>query len=219
MPSSTPFNDWIIFEDDALLAINKPSGILSVPGKPPNPTPCVQDYYPNHQSGLLTIHRLDMDTSGILLLAKTKAAHRALSIAFQNRQTKKTYDALCAGTLLQKQGRIQLPMRCDWDSRPRQCIDFTQGRHAQTYWHLTKQHPDYCAVNLYPITGRSHQLRLHMKMLGHPILGDTLYADQTACQQADRLCLHASQLNFIHPESLNNVALTCPSSFNLTISS
>lgn len=213
MASTDTFNDWIIFEDEDLLAINKPSGILSVPGKPPNPTPCVQDYVPASQAGLLTIHRLDMDTSGILLMAKNKMAHRCMSMAFQNRETTKVYQAVCAGVLRSCEGKIQLPMRCDWDNRPLQCVDFVEGRHAQTHWQVINQFDDYFSVNLFPITGRSHQLRLHMKMLGHPILGDTLYADQSACKKASRLLLHASHLGFTHPTTHQSIALNNPASF------
>jgi tRNA pseudouridine32 synthase/23S rRNA pseudouridine746 synthase len=213
MASIDTFNDWIIFEDEDLLAINKPSGVLSVPGKPPNPTPCVQDYIPTPQAALLTIHRLDMDTSGILLMAKNKTAHRFMSMAFQNRETTKGYQAVCAGIIGSWEGQIQLPMRCDWDNRPRQCIDFVQGRHAQTHWQVIHQFDDYFSVKLSPITGRSHQLRLHMKMIGHPILGDTLYADQSALTKSSRLLLHASHLGFIHPTTHQSIALNNPASF------
>ncbi|AHF01649.1 ribosomal large subunit pseudouridine synthase A [Thiomicrospira aerophila AL3] len=213
MSSPNHFSQWIIYEDDCLLAINKPSGILSVPGKPPNPTPCVQDYFPSQHAGLLTIHRLDMDTSGILLLAKTKASHRFMSMAFQNRQTSKVYQAVCAGRLEQPAGTIQLPMRCDWANRPRQCIDFVQGRYAQTRWQVIAQKEAQFSVALFPITGRSHQLRLHMKMLGHPILGDTLYADQPAQQAVSRLLLHASELHFEHPANNQTVHLINTASF------
>lgn len=208
MSNPDHFSHWIIYEDDCLLAINKPSGILSVPGKPPNPTPCVQDYFPSQHTGLLTIHRLDMDTSGILLLAKTKQSHRFMSMAFQNRQTSKVYQAVCAGKLEHPEGLIQLPMRCDWAQRPRQCIDFVQGRYAQTRWQIIAQDEQHFRVTLFPITGRSHQLRLHMKMLGHPILGDTLYADLPAQQASSRLLLHASQLSFKHPISQTPIELT-----------
>lgn len=213
MSNNDTFDDWIIFEDEDLLAINKPSGILSVPGKPPNPTPCVQDYLPASQAGLLTIHRLDMDTSGILLMAKNKMAHRCMSMAFQNRETTKVYQAVCAGVLNSWQGKIQLPMRCDWDNRPLQCIDFVQGRHAQTHWQGIKQQRDHFSVKLFPITGRSHQLRLHMKMLGHPILGDILYADKTTQDASCRLLLHASELQFQHPTQQRHVHLVNQASF------
>lgn len=213
MPNNQQLSDWIIFEDDALVAINKPSGLLSVPGKPPNPTPCIQDYFTPCRTNLLTIHRLDMDTSGILLLAKTKTAHRAMSMAFQNRQTTKQYQAICCGVISQLQGYIQLPMRCDWEHRPLQCIDFIQGRYAQTHWQVIQQDQQTFSVILSPITGRSHQLRLHMQAIGHPILGDTLYADGPGQDAAPRLFLHASKLDFMHPVTQQALAIVSQASF------
>ncbi|WP_044410693.1 RluA family pseudouridine synthase [Thiomicrospira microaerophila] len=195
----TPPHDWIVYEDRDIIILNKPSGLLSVPGKSEQHKHCVLSYIHLTHPDALIVHRLDMDTSGLLLLARNKASHRNLSIQFQDRQVHKMYFACCAGQIEEPEGEIQLPMRCDWERRPRQIIDFTHGRHAQTRWQLIKQHTDHFSVALYPITGRSHQLRLHMKSLGHPILGDNFYSDRKSFTMADRLMLHAQKLTFQHP--------------------
>lgn len=205
--------DWLLYEDDDLVVINKPSGLLSVPGKIPNRHACVADYLHQTHPEALIVHRLDMDTSGILLLARHKQSHRQLSIQFQQRQTDKTYIALCQGRLPRTQGVIRLPMRCDWQNRPKQCIDFKQGRYAITEWQCLSQYRDYFRMQLHPITGRSHQLRLHMQALGHPILGDNLYADATSLARTERLMLHAEQLSFIHPGRQQPITINCPAPF------
>ncbi len=198
--------DWILFEDEHLIFINKPSGLLSVPGKDANPDYCIVGQLNQYLQGCLIVHRLDMDTSGIMVLAKDKQTHKALSRQFQERQTKKEYQAICSGIASQKNGSIKLPMRCDWANRPIQIIDFKQGKHAQTNWQVIEQKTDIFKVLLSPVTGRSHQLRLHMKQLGHPILGDNLYADKISYSQKNRLMLHASKLKLTHPN--NNKPLT-----------
>jgi tRNA pseudouridine32 synthase/23S rRNA pseudouridine746 synthase len=139
-----------------------------------------------------------MDTSGIMLLAKDKQTHKELSRQFQQRLVQKQYQAICKGIASQKNGCINLPMRCDWENRPLQIIDFKQGKYAQTYWQIQQQNIDSFKVLLTPITGRSHQLRLHMKQLGHPILGDNLYFNKHN-NQANRLFLHSFYLTFLHP--------------------
>ncbi|WFE68843.1 RluA family pseudouridine synthase [Thiomicrospira sp. R3] len=209
----TPAPDWIIYQDQDIVAVNKPSGLLSVPGKNPEHKTCVLSYLHLSHPSALIVHRLDMDTSGILLLALNKASHRALSIQFQERQTSKVYHALAAGKLSQTKGFINLPMRCDWENRPRQIIDFNQGRSAQTEWTLLNQYSNYFSVALYPITGRSHQLRVHMKSLGHPILGDNLYADKSTDERVNRLMLHATELQFTHPTKQHQITLRCPVDF------
>lgn len=201
MNKTPPLNDWILYADEHIIVINKPSGLLSVPGKSEENKECVLTHLHQTYPDALIVHRLDMDTSGIMILALNKQAHRALSIQFQDRKVNKKYYALCAGRLTTNTGFIQLPMRCDWDRRPKQIIDFVHGRSAQTYWHKIDQFEEYFSVELRPITGRSHQLRLHMKSLGHPILGDNLYADSTSINNYSRLMLHAGELEFTHPET------------------
>lgn len=195
-----PFKpDWVLYEDQDLLVIDKPAGLLSVPGREADPSASligqIQTQYPE----ALIVHRLDMDTSGIMVLARNPQTHRALSKQFEQRQTEKQYQAICFGHPSQNEGSVNLPMRCDWENRPIQMIDFKQGKFAQTRWQCIEQMDQSFKVLLTPITGRSHQLRLHMKQLGHPILGDNLYADPVSLAAASRLLLHAYSLTFVHP--------------------
>ncbi|WP_029935344.1 RluA family pseudouridine synthase [Thiomicrospira pelophila] len=213
MNKTQPPTDWILYADEHLVIVNKPSGLLSVPGKSEQNKECVLTHLHQTHPSALIVHRLDMDTSGIMLLALNKQAHRSLSIQFQDRQVNKKYYALCAGKLLADEGYIQLPMRCDWDRRPKQMIDFIHGRSAQTLWQKIIQFDDYFSVELSPITGRSHQLRLHMKSLGHPILGDNLYADSLSVANYSRLMLHAGELEFSHPETHQRMKIKSPPEF------
>lgn len=196
-------SSWIIYEDSDILVVNKPSGLLSVPGRGPDKQESLASHLESVYGDIFMVHRLDMDTSGLMVVARHKPAHRHLSIQFQDRKTHKTYLAICAGKPLIDSGTINLPMRCDWENRPLQMIDFIHGKHASTLWKTLDAyqfgHHHYHLKELTPITGRSHQLRLHMKMLGTPILGDNLYADPLSLQAAERLLLHASQLSFTHP--------------------
>ncbi|MBE0494024.1 MAG: RluA family pseudouridine synthase [Thiomicrospira sp.] len=209
-PTST---DWILYADEQLIVINKPSGLLSVPGKSEQNKECVLTHLHQTHPEALIVHRLDMDTSGIMVLAMNKQAHRSLSIQFQDRKVNKKYYALCAGKLLSNTGYVQLPMRCDWDRRPKQIIDFIHGRSAQTHWQIMTQYENHFSVELSPITGRSHQLRLHMKSLGHPILGDNLYADHASIANYSRLMLHAGELEFSHPETQQRLKITSTPEF------
>lgn len=205
--------NWILYQDPDLVIINKPSGLLSVPGKSELNKECVLSYLHQTHPNALVVHRLDMDTSGIMVLANNKLSHRNLSIQFQERNTEKTYVALCQGQCPKDTGYIQLPMRCDWEQRPKQIIDFVHGRHAITRWQLQQQFATHFKINLYPITGRSHQLRVHMKSLGHPILGDVFYADDYSMQQTPRLMLHAANISFDHPTTQKRLYIECDSGF------
>lgn len=195
-----PFQpEWILYEDDDIVVVNKPAGLLSVPGKDMDPQINLLAQIQTHAPTALIVHRLDMDTSGVMVLAKNKSSHRHLSIQFQDRLTEKSYQAVCFGKPSTLKGFINLPMRCDWENRPLQIVDFKQGKHACTLWQVTEQHPNMFEALLTPITGRSHQLRLHMKMLGHPILGDNLYADRDTLTSSKRLLLNAASLKITHP--------------------
>ncbi len=208
------FNDeWVIFSDDDIIIANKPSGLLSVPGRGPEKQECLLSHLLKIFADAKIVHRLDMDTSGLMVLARNAQAHRHLSKQFQERQTQKRYEAICAGIASQNQGSIKLPMRCDWERRPLQMIDFKLGKGAETHWQLLNQYPDSFRVALTPITGRSHQLRLHMKSLGYPILGDNLYADSHSLQMANRLQLHACFLSFKHPITETTLTFDCPAPF------
>jgi len=208
--------DWVQYADNDIVIANKPSGLLSVPGRGPEKQECLVSHlsllYPN----IKIVHRLDMDTSGLMVLALNADAHRHLSRQFQERETSKIYHAMCAGIPTLQQGKIKLPMRCDWEKRPLQMIDFKQGKSAETHWKVLQQHDDTFLVELTPITGRSHQLRLHMKSLGHPILGDNLYADPISLKQSNRLQLHATHLSFKHPCHLKTLTFTVANHFTPT---
>lgn len=188
----------LLFVDDCLLVAVKPAGLLSVPGRGPDKQDClsvrVQSLYPN----ALIVHRLDMATSGLMLFARGAEMQRKLSIMFQQREMDKRYIAVCAGTLEQPEGEIDLPIAPDWPNRPLQHIDTEHGKPSLTRYRLLQQESDRSRVELEPFTGRSHQLRLHLASLGHPILGDALYGDESS---APRLLLHACSLRFTHPDT------------------
>jgi len=188
----------LIYADSNLLVVNKAPGMLSVPGRGPDKQDClihrVQAVYPD----ALAVHRLDMGTSGLLLMARGPEMHRALSRLFEQRQVAKRYIAVVAGELLPESGEVNLPLICDWPNRPRQMVSFEIGKPSLTrYRRLAYDaQKNYSRVELEPITGRSHQLRVHMMALGHSILGDELYGSATS---APRLLLHATKLSFPLP--------------------
>lgn len=195
-PPDTPLE--VIHEDHELLLVNKPAGLLSVPGKGEDLADCllarVQTVYPT----ALLVHRLDRDTSGVMVFALTPAAQRHLGLQFERRQVKKVYVARVAGILAQDRGQVDLPLAVDWPNRPRQRVDRGAGRHAITDWRVLRRGPDETRLRLMPLTGRSHQLRLHCREMGHPILGDPLYSEGAAAWE--RMMLHAETLQLRHPD-------------------
>jgi tRNA pseudouridine32 synthase/23S rRNA pseudouridine746 synthase len=205
----------LIHADHALIVVNKPSGLLSVPGRGAEKQDClikrVQTDYPD----ALIVHRLDCDTSGLIVLARGKEMHRRLSIRFQDRQVTKRYVAVVEGELAQSSGEVDLPLIVDWPNRPLHKVDFATGKPSLTLYRVLSYNADgHCSrLELTPETGRTHQLRVHMQALGHPILGDSLYADAVARGKADRLLLHAEYLAFAHPESEEPLNFTCPPAF------
>lgn len=207
-----------IYVDAALLVLDKPSGLLAVPGRGPDKQDCLaaraQAAYPD----ALVVHRLDMDTSGLMVMARGAAAQRALSAAFAARAVKKRYVAVVAGRLeapSQEWGSVDLPLICDWPNRPRQVVDPLRGKPSLTRWRVLGHDADggSTRVELEPVTGRSHQLRVHMSELGHPILGDPLYASPAQRTQAPRLLLHACALAFTHPATGETLAFERPAPF------
>lgn len=202
----------IIHQDDDIIVLDKPAGLLTVAGKTQDLYDClecrVQFFFPR----ATIVHRLDMSTSGIIIMALNMLAHRHLSSQFEHRKTKKTYIADVWGVVGEDQGVIDLPLRCDWENRPRQMVDFEHGRSAQTRWEVMKRAANQTRMALYPITGRSHQLRVHMQSLGHPILGDEFYAHDKAYFSSGRLHLHAKELEITHPFTLQNMMFKadCP---------
>ncbi len=194
-PPSSPLS--ILSETQDYLIVDKPAGLLSVPGKQfPD---CMETRLKEHAPEALTIHRLDMATSGLMVFAKNKAAQRHLGLQFEKRQTQKTYIADIATESLAKSGRVNLPIWTDWPNRPKQMIDFENGRRAVTDWTLIHSKDGQSRISLHPITGRSHQLRLHMACLGHPLIGDRLYAPDAIFERSTRLHLHAMTLRFREP--------------------
>lgn len=197
-PPTEPFLD-VIYQDDDILVLNKQAGLLTVPGKDPKHADCLETRAQKQFPDALTVHRLDMDTSGLIVMGLNKFAHRHLSLQFQNRNVDKVYEALAYGRTQEKNGLIDLPLICDWPNRPKQMVDHEKGKPSQTKWHVTEQCDNYFRVKLTPLTGRSHQLRVHLLALGHPILGDRFYADEKALGMRERLCLHSKEVTIMHP--------------------
>ena len=196
-PPDTPLD--ILHEDHEILVVNKPAGLLSVPGKGPELADCLIARLEAAYPQVLLVHRLDRDTSGVMVFGLTPHAQRHLGLQFEKRQTKKTYLARAAGRLEPKTGTVDLPLIVDWPNRPLQKVDHETGKPAVTDWRVMKASDAESRVKLFPQTGRSHQLRVHMLALGHPILGDPLYAPETA-DQYPRMMLHAEELRLRHPD-------------------
>ena len=195
-PPDAPLD--IVHADDQIVIVNKPAGLLSVPGRGDHLSDCllarVQAAFPT----ALLVHRLDMDTSGVMVFALTPHAQRHLGQQFETRQTKKVYAARVWGEVAEAEGTIDLPLCVDWPNRPRQHVDHENGRPAVTDWRRIRIEDGTTRMRLYPKTGRSHQLRVHMLELGHPILGDPFYATGAA-RDYPRLMLHAESLKLRHP--------------------
>jgi tRNA pseudouridine32 synthase/23S rRNA pseudouridine746 synthase len=189
----------ILHEDHEILVVHKPAGLLSVPGKGPELADCLIARLEAAYPQVLLVHRLDRDTSGVMIFALTPHAQRHLGLQFEKRQTKKTYLARVAGRMEAKTGTIDLPLIVDWPNRPLQKVDHETGKPAVTDWRVMKASDVESRGQLYPKTGRSHQLRVHMLALGHPILGDPLYAPETA-HDYPRMMLHALELRVRHPD-------------------
>jgi len=195
-PPISPYLE-IISQDNDILVLNKPSGLLSVPGK--EHTDSLQNRAQRVFPTATVVHRLDMSTSGLMVMALNKSAHRHISKQFELRETAKIYQAIVFDKIKQDAGEIDLPLICDWPNRPKQMVDHDHGKKALTHWRVLQRNNHSTRVELKPITGRSHQLRVHMLSMQHPIIGDSLYAHNQALGMADRLNLHAMYLSFRHP--------------------
>lgn len=208
-PPTTPIE--IIHQDTHIIVVNKPAGLLSVPGKLPGREDCLITRLQATCWDALLVHRLDCDTSGIMIFARTKAAQGFLSQEFEKRRAVKTYIARVWGTMTAPNGHVDLPLATDWPNRPRQQVDFVNGRAAQTNWERLDTVGLTTRLRLSPLTGRSHQLRVHMLELGHPILGDPIYATGDA-RDFPRLMLHAETLALHHPDTKmwSNFSCSCP---------
>lgn len=195
----------ILHDDDQILIVDKPAGLLSVPGRGEDRADCLIARLRVAFPTVLLVHRLDLDTSGVMVFALTPHAQKHLGQQFERRQTRKSYVARVYGSMTEKTGTVDLPLIVDWPNRPRQKVDHETGRPAVTDWRVIRTTQTETRVRLFPLTGRSHQLRVHMASLGHPILGDPLYASGEAAD-FPRLMLHAESLRLRHPDS--NVTMT-----------
>lgn len=192
----------LVHLDDAMVVVNKPAGLPSVPGRAAGLQDCMASRVQAEIADALVVHRLDMATSGLLLFARGAQAQRLFSEAFAHREVDKRYVAIVAGHLREDAGEIELPLLADWPRRPRQKIDPVHGKPSLTRWHVLDR-TSFCGVDttrvaLQPVTGRSHQLRVHLWGIGHPVLGDTLYAPETIATLSVRLLLHANTLRVPH---------------------
>lgn len=209
-PPTDPWVD-IVYQDEHIVAVNKPSGLLSVPGR-------LEEHFDSMWSRLVVqypdiqvVHRLDMSTSGLMIFALNKRAESDLKKQFQYRLTHKIYYARVWGRVENDEGEIDLPLICDWPNRPLQKVCFEHGKPSQTRYQVVAREEQTTVVRLLPITGRSHQLRVHMMALGHPIVGDEFYATEEAKHFSDRLQLHAAELCFYHPKNhwLRTIFVAC----------
>lgn len=203
-----------LFADATLLVVDKPAGLLSVPGRGEDKADCLASRIQARFPDALIVHRLDMSTSGLLLLARGEEMHRQLSRLFRERLVDKRYIAVVDGRLEAAEGEVALPLICDWPNRPRQKVDFEIGKRSLTKFRRLgfDSANNATRVELEPVTGRSHQLRVHMAELGHPILGDDLYGG-AAENKADRLLLHALDIAFVHPLSGEALRFHCAPPF------
>ncbi len=204
----------LIYADDFILVLNKPAGLLSVPGRGADKTDSLATRAQQQFPDARIVHRLDRDTSGLLVLARGAEMHRRLSMAFAAREVNKRYVARVAGKPEQAAGEINLPIIVDWPNRPKQHVNHATGKPSLTRYTLLSHDAanNTSLLELEPITGRTHQLRVHLSEIGHPILGDTLYGG-TVADSAGRLLLHARLLSFSHPASNAPLQFICEPPF------
>lgn len=209
-PPVEPLN--ILYDDHQIVVVDKPAGLLSVPGRGPDLADClitrVQAVFPS----ALLVHRLDRDTSGVMVFALSAHAQRHISLQFEQRKTQKTYIALVAGQVQDKMGIVDLPLIVDWPNRPRQMVCHETGKPALTEWQVMHAKDTETRLRLKPKTGRSHQLRVHCLALGHPILGDPFYASDAAAEYP-RMMLHSEELRLKHPETGKGLKFRSPAPF------
>jgi len=188
-PPKTPLD--ILYIDEDVLVVNKPSGLLSVPGKELKHWDSLELRVKAQYANSLLVHRLDMDTSGVIIFALNKSSQRSLNLQFEQRVVKKIYEARVFGNINKNNGSIDLPLIVDWPNRPLQKVDIKEGKDALTHWHVLKRERNATRVRLMPETGRTHQLRVHMMSIGHAILGDRFYGNAIEINLAKDLQLHA----------------------------
>ena len=205
--------DRILHRDERLVVLDKPQGLLSVPGIGPAKQDCLASRVSQIMPTARIVHRLDRDTSGVIVLALDAEAHRELSRQFHDREVVKIYIAMVHGRPGADEGSVEASIRKNPDDPPRQVIDPVHGRSARTGWRVLERGAKATRLELRPVTGRSHQLRLHMLHLGHPILGDDLYAPEAVQCMAERLLLHAQSLTIVHPTNAAPMTFTAPCPF------
>ena len=205
----------IIYADKSLLLVNKPEFLLSVPGRAIENKDCLITRIQENFPSATMLHRLDLDTSGILVIPLQKNVHSHISRQFQERRVDKEYTAEVYGIMKKDQGSINFPIARDWENRPKQIICNERGKSALTHWEVIQRYPSLnkTRVKLKPITGRTHQLRIHLSEIGHPILGCDMYAHDEALKMSDRLMLHATYLSLTHPNSTKKIFGYCPPEF------
>ena len=203
----------VMHKDERLIVLSKPSGLLSVPGRKEEHFDSLESRVQAEYPEARTVHRLDMCTSGLVIMALDAETHRNLGLQFERRKTEKEYIARVWGNVSDDIGEVDLPLICDWPNRPLQMVDHEQGRPAQTKWKVLEREGDVTRVMLYPITGRTHQLRVHMAEIDHPILGDDFYAHKEAFQAEKRLQLHAYRLMVFHPDGGDKMWFESPCPF------
>ena len=191
----------VLHADAHLVVVDKPTGLPAVPGRAPGLQDCAASQVQAEFPDALVVHRLDMATSGLLVFARGRDAQRALGLAFERREVDKHYEAWVAGVPGPDQGDIEWPLAPDWPRRPLQRVDLERGKPARTHWTVLERAGDRSRLGLRPLTGRTHQLRVHLAAIAHPILGDTLYAPPPVQAMAPRLCLHATGLEMKHPQT------------------
>ena len=204
-PPKTPLE--ILYIDEDVLVVNKPSGLLSVPGKELKHWDSLELRVKAQYANSLLVHRLDMDTSGVIIFALNKSSQRSLNLQFEQRVVKKIYEARVFGNISKNNGFIDLPLKVDWPNRPLQKVDIKEGKDALTHWHVLKRERNATRVRLMPETGRTHQLRVHMMSIGHAILGDRFYGNAIEINLAKDLQLHAKKLMVNHPKSGKSLEL------------
>lgn len=198
-----------LYVDDHLLVVSKPAGLLSVPGRGEDKQDCLITRIQAHWPDALTVHRLDQVTSGVIVFARSVDVHRALSGAFASRGVQKIYEAQVEGVLEEGEGTINLPVMSDWPNRPRQKVDAIAGKAAETHWSVLSRDQNHTRLRLNPVTGRTHQLRVHLQAVGHPIVGDVFYGAAPAA----RVMLHAREIAFEHPVSGVRLVFEQPTPF------
>lgn len=205
----------ILYQDEHLLVVNKPEFLLTVPGRAPENKDCLITRLQQDFPDAVIVHRLDLDTSGILIVPIQRSAMSHIARQFQERKINKRYEAIVWGKVAQQYGSIDLPIKTDWDNRPKQMIHFENGKRALTDYEVMEymENTQQTRLNLKPITGRSHQLRIHCKEIGHPIIGCDMYAHEEALAASLRLMLHACDISFIHPATNKRLDFSSPVPF------